>query len=217
MTSTHEEPFACDGVPGFRRWSAEHGCFLWRPSRQQPPAADLPFEIPGLSTRTRERPRRLRTAEEPVAGLPWLTGYGVIWRSHFALAGDIRSRFAPGAFTASLRTTSISLLREHDWNQCLRVQGPWLEVAEDGLGLRWRCRPPANRLGHALVKEVRAGKLECSIGWHTLRSEFLAEGEGSPCRLITAATLTEISVVAAGAQRVGPNLPATWIKIEGAA
>src|SRR5262249_54391790 len=187
MTATHEEPFACAGVPGFRRWSAEHGCYVWRPSRRQP--ADQPFDLPGLGRRNRPTQAELDSLydDTPAAastqGL-WCTGYVVLWNA-ISVHDGVRTRFHPGAFARSLRERSdIRLLIDHDDGQRLREGPTWVQLEEDRLGLKIRCRLPNSTLGHELAEQVRAGQVELSVGWKTRASEFLAEGIGSPCLLI---------------------------------
>ena len=116
--------------------------------------------------------------------------------------GELRA-FIPGCFDASLRDNKdIQFLIQHDAANCIGSTRTNLTIVDDGeVGLAFRLRVPNTMPGQIAARMVENGnRAGMSIGYSILEDEVHCLA-GHQVRLITRATLSELSLVRAGAVR----------------
>lgn len=126
-----------------------------------------------------------------------LVGYVVQWNKESeTLWGEFVERFAPNAFTDSLKTgKDVRALFEHDHTKLLgRTSSGTLKLAEDTIGLRFELIPPDTQLGKDLLVSVERGDISgMSFGFRTIKNEWDFSVEPN-LRTVQQAELVEITV-----------------------
>lgn len=121
--------------------------------------------------------------------------------------------YAPGAFCDSVRSSRrVAFLGGHSWCRALgtTTEGT-LELHETDAGLAFKLLPPDDDDGRKLLADVRAGRVQMSIG-HDADAEVKVERiAGEDVHVIRNATLREISAVESAA------VPETWLAVVPAA
>ena len=130
----------------------------------------------------------------------YVRGYATRYRKAHSYKGRF-DMFEPGVFASSLlRKDTVRLLDSHDEGRLLAAtNGYGLEIASDSVGLSFLAALPNNDLGREVYNDVKEHrKLGMSVGYRVQEHEDV-KAAGETVRLIKAATLQEISIVAAGA------------------
>lgn len=126
-----------------------------------------------------------------------LVGYVVQWNKESeTLWGEYIERFAPNAFSDSLKTgKDIRALFEHDHTKLLgRTSSGTLKLEEDSTGLRFELSPPDTQLGRDLLVSVERGDISgMSFGFRTVKNEWDFSVEPN-LRTVQQAELVEITV-----------------------
>lgn len=126
-----------------------------------------------------------------------LVGYVVQWNKESeTLWGEYIERFAPNAFSDSLKTgKDVRALFEHDHTKLLgRTSSGTLKLEEDGIGLRFELSPPDTQLGRDLLVSVERGDISgMSFGFRTVKNEWDFSVEPN-LRTVQQAELVEITV-----------------------
>lgn len=109
--------------------------------------------------------------------------------------------FEPGVFANSLlRADTVRLLDMHDESKLLAAtNGGGMTIGSDDVGLSFVAEIADSELGQSVYQSIKSGlKLGVSVGYsETEHRELKLAGE--TVRVITAATLSEISIVKTGA------------------
>jgi len=148
-----------------------------------------------------------------------ISGYAIQWNQPAVIAGLFEECFARGAFDASLRANpDVVALWAHDSSRPLgRIENGTLTLRSDNIGLWYSLTPnPNSPMGQEALATVGNGTVdEVSVGFISDTEEW-DDTADLPRRLITQATLREISLVLWGAygdstsasvNRVKPNNP----------
>lgn len=126
-----------------------------------------------------------------------LVGYVVQWNKESeTLWGEYVERFAPNAFTDSLKSgKDVRALFEHDHTKLLgRTSSSTLKLEEDSTGLRFELIPPDTQLGRDLLVSVERGDISgMSFGFRTIKNEWDFSVEPN-LRTVQQAELVEITV-----------------------
>lgn len=126
-----------------------------------------------------------------------LVGYVVQWNKESeTLWGEYVERFAPNAFTDSLKSgKDVRALFEHDHTKLLgRTSSGTLKLEEDSTGLRFELIPPDTQLGRDLLVSVERGDISgMSFGFRTIKNEWDFSVEPN-LRTVQQAELVEITV-----------------------
>ena len=116
--------------------------------------------------------------------------------------GDYLDVFRPGVFARSLlKNTNIRFLEDHDEGKLLATTADGsLKLTSDAKGLSFQARiPNATEAQVRAIKSIEVnGKACMSVGYRVISSE-MHRMEGVDVRLINDASLSEISLVKAGA------------------
>ncbi|HDL5186380.1 TPA: HK97 family phage prohead protease [Mannheimia haemolytica] len=126
-----------------------------------------------------------------------LVGYVVQWnKDSEVLWGEYIERFAPNAFTESLKSgKDVRALFEHDHTKLLgRTSSGTLTLEEDNIGLRFELLPPDTQTGRDLLVSVERGDISgMSFGFRTVKNEWDFSVEPNT-RTVLQAELVEITV-----------------------
>ncbi len=152
--------------------------------------------VGGLSLGGRVRPRALAQAKSATpVGDTILVGYATRYGKPHIHGSDVEV-MSRGCFAVSLKSArSIGFLRNHSWSHNFGSTADGsLDLFEDDLGLAFSFRPRDDEDGRRLVADVKAGRLQCSIGYYCDHSAMRHVGEDE-CKFVHEALLREISVV----------------------
>ncbi|KQV83656.1 HK97 family phage prohead protease [Rhizobium sp. Root1220] len=130
-----------------------------------------------------------------------ISGYAIQWNQPAVIGGLFEERFAKGAFDKSLvDRPDVVALWGHDSTRPLgRVSNGSLRVLSDSVGLWYSLKPNDGPLGQEAIATVGSGTVnEVSVGFSSQVEEW-DDREDVPRRLITQATLFELSLVLWGA------------------
>jgi len=136
------------------------------------------------------------------SGAPTVEGYAAVFDSLSEVlfewdSGRFREKVAPGAFTKTIREQNIPLLVEHANLPLATTGAGTLQLAEDGMGLRFSSvLEPTDPDVQRLIPKMRRGDMnKCSFGFIPIRQAW--DDKAKPrLRTIQEAKLVDISIVA---------------------
>lgn len=111
--------------------------------------------------------------------------------------GGFRERIAPGAFRASIETSDVRALWNHDSNIVLgRNKSGTLRMSEDAVGLVYECDAPDTQLVKDMVMApiARGDVTQCSFGFRTIADRW-DEVNGEWIRTLLEVDLFDVSPV----------------------
>lgn len=133
-----------------------------------------------------------------VRGGPVVKGYAVVFNALSEDMGGFRERFAPGAFTDSLKRQGVLALFNHERSALLgRTSSGSLAVSQDSHGLGFQLVLPKTQLGADVAELVQRGDLsKMSFGFIVpSRGDSWGSERGQMIRTVHQANLYEISIV----------------------
>jgi HK97 family phage prohead protease len=124
-------------------------------------------------------------------------GYAALFNTRASIGGYFTEEIAPGAFAATLKSSDIRALIDHDNGRVIgRSTAGTLRLMEDARGLSVEIDLPDTTDGRDLAVQLERGDISgMSFGFRVTKDEWDETG-AVPARTIRAVELFEVSAVA---------------------